>query len=141
LEQFLDERLKGELERLMKYRETLYEQLSEYLSLRNNIQMLKDRSLKEIRTMMNLGSEFYVQTKVPDTSRIYVNVGLGIHVEYTLDEALTFLNVKERQLNRTADDVTKRIVRVKADIKLVLQALSELMQLEDSKKPPTRTFQ
>lgn len=35
----------------------------------------------------------------PDTSKIVVNVGLGFHVDYTLDEALKFIDAKEIHLN------------------------------------------
>jgi hypothetical protein len=96
------------------------------LELRNNIEMLKQNNLKKITTMVNLGSHFYVKTKMyfyfsilflnlfqrsesllfssysPDATRIYVNVGLGFHVEFTLDEALKFIEVKEKYLNKSA---------------------------------------
>ncbi|KAJ6891653.1 hypothetical protein NC651_024987 [Populus alba x Populus x berolinensis] len=38
---------------------------------------------EEQRTMVNLGSVLYMQADVPDTHRIFVDVGLGFHVEFT----------------------------------------------------------
>ncbi|XP_073267898.1 uncharacterized protein [Populus alba] len=38
---------------------------------------------EEQRTMVNLGSVLYMQVDVPDTHRIFVDVGLGFHVEFT----------------------------------------------------------
>ena len=35
----------------------------------------------------------------PDTSRIFVDVGLGFHAEFTLDEALCFIDSVETRLN------------------------------------------
>ena len=36
----------------------------------------------------------------PDTKYIYVNVGFGFHVQFTLDEAKNFIDKKEQQLQR-----------------------------------------
>lgn len=36
----------------------------------------------------------------PDTSRIMVKVGLGFHVEFTLTEALEFIDQKEKDLTK-----------------------------------------
>ncbi|KAJ6891655.1 protein UXT [Populus alba x Populus x berolinensis] len=41
---------------------------------------------EEQRTMVNLGSVLYMQADVPDTHRIFVDVGLGFHVEFTWKE-------------------------------------------------------
>ena len=40
----------------------------------------------EFKTLVDIGAEVYCQAKVPDTSRVYISVGLGFHVESTLDE-------------------------------------------------------
>lgn len=36
----------------------------------------------------------------PDTSHIFVDVGLGFHVEFTRSEALNFTATKEEQISR-----------------------------------------
>jgi prefoldin subunit 5 len=36
----------------------------------------------------------------PDTSKVIVNVSLGIHVEFSLTEALEFIDKKENHLNK-----------------------------------------
>jgi len=65
--------------------------------------------------MVNLGSEFYVQAKVPDTSRIYVNVGLGFHVEFSLPEAIAFIDKREEYLNKTIETAGKKIAELERD--------------------------
>jgi prefoldin subunit 5 len=73
-------------------------------------------------TMVDVGSECFVQAKMfvlpllsdhmypspdligymfcrEDTSKIFVNVGMGFHAEMTLDEALQFIATKEKELN------------------------------------------
>lgn len=36
----------------------------------------------------------------PDTQRIFVDVGLGFHVEFTWSEALKFISLREEKLER-----------------------------------------
>jgi prefoldin subunit 5 len=36
----------------------------------------------------------------PDTRRIFVDVGLGFHVEFTWPEALNFISLREEKLTR-----------------------------------------
>ena len=40
-----------------------------------------DEQQRSFKTMVDLGKSFYMQTKVPDTSSIYVSVGLGFHAQ------------------------------------------------------------
>ena len=47
---------------------------------------------------MDLGSGAYCQARVPDTSRIYMAVGLGFHVECTLEEAVALAEQRQEAL-------------------------------------------
>lgn len=60
----LSEKLHPELNRMLTYRESLYEQVSHYLSLKNKIEMIQTQNLDQMDTLVNLGSDFYVQAKV-----------------------------------------------------------------------------
>ncbi|KAI9365902.1 hypothetical protein BD770DRAFT_312557, partial [Pilaira anomala] len=71
--------------------------------LKAQIDTIKDNDLKELKTMVDLGSQFYVQGHIPDTKYIYVNVGFGFHVQFTLKEALAFIKKKEAQLQKPID--------------------------------------
>ena len=42
----------------------------------------------------------------PDTSRIFVDVGLGFHAEFTLDEALSFIDSVETRLNGYGNSIS-----------------------------------
>ena len=57
----------------------------------------------------------------PDASYIYVCVGYGFYVQFTLPEALKFIEKKSRQLTEQSDQLTRDAAKVKAHIKLVLQ--------------------
>lgn len=62
----------------------------------------------------------------PDTSRIYVNVGLGLYVELTLSESKKVAEKKVSELNEKLEDSSKRSVKLKGQIKFVVEALKEL---------------
>ena len=52
---------------------------------------------------------------------IFVQVGFGFFVEFTLDEALRFIGKKEKQLNERSDKLSSEVIKIKAHIKLVLE--------------------
>ncbi|KAK9682245.1 hypothetical protein RND81_10G060700 [Saponaria officinalis] len=65
---------------------------------KQNIQDLEKNSVTSLKTLINLGSEVYAQEEVPDTRYIFVDVGFGFHVEFTLSEAINFISAKEQWL-------------------------------------------
>lgn len=52
----------------------------------------------------------------PDTGHIFVDVGLGFHVEFTWSEALKFIAAREAKLTRHIEDYTQLIASNKVQI-------------------------
>lgn len=73
-------------------------QLEQYDILRTNIFLMKKEQDKQLKSLVNIGSEVYAQAKTPDRKHIFINIGLGFHVEFTLDEALAFIDKKIKKL-------------------------------------------
>lgn len=116
------------------------------------MKLVQEEKKVSLKTMVNLGSDFYVQASVyahaanadhaapraharvsacrPDTSCLFVNVGLGFHAEMTLDEAATFATAREAALSTKVEALTAKAARLKAHIKLVVGAIDELMGRE-----------
>ncbi|GJT19872.1 protein UXT [Tanacetum coccineum] len=67
-------------------------------------------------SMTNLGSQVYTQADVPDTWHIFVDIGLGFHVELTWSKA-------------QIEEYTRLIAQIKAQIKMDSQGIRELLQL------------
>ncbi|KAK6280918.1 hypothetical protein POUND7_014743 [Theobroma cacao] len=97
-EEFVDRRLKPDLVRAIAERDKVFEQQKIFSDLRKNIENLEKNSVTSLRTLVNLGSEVYMQAEVPDTQRIFVDIGLGFHVEFTWSEALKFISLREEKL-------------------------------------------
>jgi prefoldin alpha subunit len=93
---FINQKLKVDLQKILNYRDEIYQKISDYLDLRNRIFILQEQKLTKMKTLVNLGSEFYVNAIVEDINYIFVNVGLGFHVQLSFDEALQFIEKKRK---------------------------------------------
>lgn len=128
-EAFVEEKLKPDLLHVISERDKVMDRQKIFSDLSKNIKLLEQNKLRKLKTMINLGSEIYAQAEVPDTNRIYVDIGLGFHVEFTWSEALQFIEVKEEMLARQVEEHTHQIANVKSQIKLVGEGIKELMNL------------
>lgn len=130
-ENFINEVLKRDLQKVMEQRDQVYEKISEYLQLKNTIHTLQESGSDPLKTEVDLGCKFYVQARVTDSSRIFVSVGFGFFVEMTHDEALRFIEKKTSQLTTFTEQLTKDSAKIKANIRLMLEGLRELQGLTD----------
>lgn len=128
-EEFVDRRLKPDLVHAIAERDKVFEQQEVLSNLRRNIENLEKNSVTSLQTMVNLGSEVYMQAEVPDTQRIFVDIGLGFHVEFTWSEALKYISIKEESLANQIQEYTRLIASIKAQIKIVCEGIRELLQL------------
>ncbi|CAN1187773.1 Protein UXT homolog [Linum perenne] len=139
-EEFVDGRLKPDLVKAIAERDKIFEQQKIFVDLKRNIENLEKNSVTSLRTLVNLGSEVYMQADVPDTQRIFVDVGLGFHVEFTWSEALSYISLREAKIAREIEEYTKQIASIKAQIKLVVEGIRELLELPAERPPPQRVF-
>ncbi|XP_015576822.1 protein UXT homolog isoform X1 [Ricinus communis] len=139
-EEFVDRRLKPDLVRAIAQRDKVFEEQKVFSDLRRNIENLENNSVTSLRTLVNLGSEVYMQADVPDTQRVFVDIGLGFHVEFTWAEALNYISLREEKIARQIEEYTRQIASIKAQIKLVCEGIRELLQLPAEKSLPGRVF-
>ena len=132
-EEFLNDKLRADLRGVLDFRESLYSEVTDYLQLKNTIDKMKQTHLpeKDLKTMVDIGSNFYMQAKIPDASHIIVAVGLNVFVEFTLDEALQFIDKRIDYLNDKTQNLSNKAADISARIKLVLEGLRELQFMED----------
>ena len=65
-----------------------------YEILKTNIEVMQRDPDSSVRSLVNLGSEVFAKAKSQDRNHIFVCIGLGFYVEFTLDEALAFIDKK-----------------------------------------------
>jgi len=111
-------------------RDAVYSDLADYLQLRNITEKLQEQRQgqqnEELKTLVDLGCNFYAHARVSDPSHICVAVGYGFFVEFTLDEALAFIDRKTAYLMEQAQRLTAEASEISARVKLVMEALKEL---------------
>eukprot|EP00002_Diphylleia_rotans_P009132 TRINITY_DN19141_c0_g1_i1.p1 TRINITY_DN19141_c0_g1~~TRINITY_DN19141_c0_g1_i1.p1 ORF type:complete len:157 (+),score=42.62 TRINITY_DN19141_c0_g1_i1:79-549(+) len=125
-ETFVEEKLKKRLKGVLDERDRVYERQAKILDLRNLILTMQEQNMGSFKAMVDIGCNFMIEAQVPDTSRIYVDVGLGFHVEMTLQEAHDYTITQEKALDEKADNLSKSAHKLRTHIKLVLEGISEL---------------
>lgn len=70
----------------------------------------------------------FCRAKVPDTSRIFIAIGLGFHLEVKLEEAGRAIDLKQQDLRAQVERCVDKAARIKANLKFVAEAIHELMQ-------------
>lgn len=138
-EEFIDKRLRKDLEAVYKAQEDVYTKINEYTQLKSTIRQLQKSHPhgEKLKTMVDLGTNFYCEAEVPDTSMIYVAVGFGFYVQFTFEEALDFIEKKCGILNSTAEKLCKDAAKIKAHMKVVLGGLQELQDISFGKDDET----
>jgi prefoldin alpha subunit len=126
-ETFLNETLRGNLKKVLDQRDALYGEMASYDQLITTLKSIKEH--KQLKTQVDLGCNFYVQAKIPDTSYVFIAVGFGFYVAMNHEEALSFIDKKISLIQRRCDTLTEQSVKIKAHIKLVLEGLRELQSI------------
>jgi prefoldin alpha subunit len=140
-EEFLNERLKADLKKALEQRDTVTRETSEYIQLRNVIERIQlANSGEPLKTMVDLGANFYCKAKVQDPSKIFVAVGYGFFVEFTLDEAMGFIDKKVALLSDKVEKLTRKISEISARIKIVVEGLRELHFGDTSEDKPAHNY-
>ena len=139
-EAFLNERLKTDLKKVMDLRDNVNSEVAEYLQLRNVIERIKesDSAKKDtLRTMVDLGANFFCQARVTNPNKIFVCIGYGFYVELSLDEALSFIDKRVALLNSRVQELTKDVSEISARVRIVVEGLRELQfgQLKPEEPP------
>jgi prefoldin alpha subunit len=134
-ESFVNDILKEDLKKVHSRFETLNSEIAEYIQLKNFIQSISDVDLSTggLKTKMDLGCNFYIQANISHTSTILVAVGLGHYVEFTMEEALRFIEKRVNLLTVQTEKLKKDSAKTKAMIKLVLGGLQQLQSSKSSK--------
>lgn len=144
-ETFLNDRLRRDLQRAWDERDRLFSELAEYERLRVTLNTLDElyKNRKEtdiedpLQTQIDLGCSFFVQAECPINNRIFMSIGFGLFCELTYDEGKIFIEKKLPYLREQQIELSNKIAHIKANIKLVLEALKEIQTIDDKKSQTT----
>ena len=125
-ETFLNEKLRGDLEKLGQQLDYNYKEIAEYLELQLMLNKTQEFVDEGFKTRVDLGCNFYARAETCPVGSIMICVGLGVFVEMKRCEALKFIEKKIKLLEETVTELKMSSAKVKANIKMVLVILREL---------------
>jgi len=134
-ETFINEVLRTKLKNCLESREKYAAEIQEYLELQKTLENIGELDCDPLKTKVDLGCGFFVQAEVPDVSKISIAVGFGFFLELTLLEALDFVPKKILLMSERLSLLEQESSNLNADIKLMLQTLGELQQIQSNKRP------
>ena len=142
-EQFVNERLRTDLQLVLKLREEVYTDVTDYGQLKTIVDLLINEGFRKqdrpLKTMVDLGCNYYASAKVVDCSTIFVSIGLGFHLEMKLEEASAFVEDKVSQLMNKAEKLSEQAAQINGRIKMVMGTLRLLQfPVEGDVNPPKR---
>ena len=131
---FLEQVLKPELETRLEREKQVRQEMDDYIELESRLKEMiafteKKKSNKTLVQQVDLGyQKVFTMATVDDTTRIFVNIGMGFHVELTLQEAIAFASKRVEFLrnqvlvSRSLDsDKVRKHIR---DTELILDGLT-----------------
>ena len=100
--------------------------------------MIRDQKLKKFEARVDMGHEFYMQAEALDLNRFVVKVSRHYYVEMNQEEALNFIDKKEKLMNSQIEQLTEKAAEVKAHIVFVNEAIREILSISEEKEKPQR---
>lgn len=134
LEVFINDYLKEDLKHLEKYINVYNEEIMEFVQLKNTIQTMRDNLSDGYKTQMNIGGNFFMEAKVDDLETILVDIGKGVYIPFTAEEALKFADFKIKILNNECDVLREESVKKRSEIKVALMYMAEQQKLVQQEK-------
>uniref|UniRef100_A0A6M2DPC9 Putative transcriptional regulator uxt n=1 Tax=Xenopsylla cheopis TaxID=163159 RepID=A0A6M2DPC9_XENCH len=118
----LRESLKAIEECLMK----VNQEITEYIELKHSLEHIQNEPNGPFKSQMDIGCGFHIQTKVEDVSKVLINIGLDIYLEFTIPEALKFLDNRIKKLTEHTTKLRDKSAKTKAHIKLLLVYIGQM---------------
>jgi len=124
---FIDHTLQPQLKIAISQREEVESEIKEYEELKSNLRMMKQDKIKD-EAMVDLGHELiYCQAKITDRKHVFVHVGMGFHAEFTMDEAIIFIDRRIGYLSRDRlSDRVDKARQVASHLENALELLESL---------------
>ena len=112
--------LQPQIKALLRKLDGLKQDTNDYALLKKQIHVIQQKKLTSLKSLTDVGSHLFMHTSIPDTSTIYVSIGLGFHVAFTLEEADTWISKKLESLNKLIRDNSYRVEQLTEELERVL---------------------
>lgn len=125
IEHFINENLRQDLQKYEDYLNKANAEIMEFVQLKNTVENIIEHMSDGFKTQVNVGGNFFITAKVPNTENIMINIGLNHYVNFTLTEAIRFCDFKIKSLENEANVIREKSIETRANIKLALLCLAQ----------------
>ncbi|KAK9914905.1 hypothetical protein WJX75_002144 [Coccomyxa subellipsoidea] len=101
------------LEQLRKVHEIQREILDTYQDLEISLKELQGQA-SPLLTHVSVGADIMMQAKIPDTSRVFVDVGLGFKVECSIEDGLRIAQLRKAAAQEHMNFCAMQAVTIRA---------------------------
>ncbi|MEK6936747.1 MAG: prefoldin subunit alpha [Nanoarchaeota archaeon] len=126
--QILNQQIKKVQEQFM----LLQQQLAELTSLETSLIEMNDIK-KDSEIFSSIGSGIFVNSKLADPGNVMVNVGAGILVTKTVEEAIKLVKVQVENVNKSQEAVKEELTKAATYSEQLTQELNELVEKDQQK--------
>jgi prefoldin subunit 5 len=103
--EFVTSTLRPELDRAQQSRTETRKEIAGYKNLGKQLRNFKETNIMEYESNVDLGYQTVSCNAVGDLTGIYLHVGMGFHIEMTIEEAIEFV---KKRLEFLESEVLKR---------------------------------
>lgn len=132
IEEVVNEGLKQQLVDISKRVDIICATISDYLKVKSALKIFKTNP-KDVRVQTNLGCNFYAQCHIENASKIYLCIGQDYFLHMDIDEALQMIDFLEKRWTQQLDIMQQRASKIKAYIKIALEAMGRLYEIDRDK--------
>ncbi|XP_053613483.1 protein UXT homolog [Plodia interpunctella] len=127
-EHYINDVLKADLQVLHKKLQQVNAEISDLIQQKHTLKVITDKKMHPdgFKTQVNLGCNFFMEAAVHETSTLLMNVGLNHYLEFSLDEAHKYLDVRIKAFEEKAEELQNKGAETKAHIKMMLFGIAEL---------------
>lgn len=127
-ETFINDVLKEDLKRVELRLQRVNGELTELFQQKQSLKVITDKIIHPngFKTQVNVGCNFFMETLVTDTSKLLMNIGLNHYLEYTLEEANRYLDMRIKAFEKKAEELKTLSAETKSHIKLMLFHIGEI---------------
>ncbi|GAB0093227.1 UXT [Sergentomyia squamirostris] len=109
-----------DLETYERALQRLNTEVSEYHQLRATIVVINKDLRNGFKTQVNVGANIFMKAKVSSADKILVNIGMNHYVEFSIEEAIKFVDIRIQILTKQTDLIREEVIKTKAKLKLSL---------------------
>lgn len=131
-EEVVNDRLKQDLADVSKRVSDVCEIIADYLKIKSALKVFKSNP-HDVRIQTNLGCNFYTQCSIEDATKVYLCIGKDYYLHMELDEALKMIVFLEKSWTQQLDQLQQKASKIKAYIKVALEALGHLYEIDRDK--------